>query len=169
MQTCEDPTLYRSLHVVPESLHSCIWPTEGYCICGEIAGNLSILKLCANFKKFHVQTIKLKWSFHHHNSKKSNTQQNNLKQLMIIQISKLWAWILLLISISASILLSSIVFLITELEPIDEMESIKKDKIQLNWSIDNMMFQIDLEGVSSSNLQILRQSHICVEVLNQKN
>ena len=31
-----------------------------------------------------------------------------------------------------------------------------------------MMFQIDLEGVSSSNLQILSQSHICVEVIKSK-
>ena len=46
----------------------------------------------------------------------------------------------------------------------------KKDKIQLN-CIDVMVFQIDenyLEGVSSSNLQILSQSHICVEVIKSK-
>ena len=122
------------------------------------------------FQKFTCSNCQTKVKFHRHKSKKSNNQQDNLKQLMIIQISKFWAWILLLISISASILLSSIVFVITNLEPIDEMESIKKDKIQLN-CIDVMVFQIDenyLEGVSSSNLQILSQSHICVEVIKSK-
>ena len=122
------------------------------------------------FQKFTCSNCQTKVKFHRHKSKKSNNQQDNLKQLMIIQISKFWAWILLLISISASILLSSIVFVITKLEPIDEMESIKKDKIQLN-CIDVMVFQIDenyLEGVSSSNLQILSQSHICVEVIKSK-
>ena len=45
-----------------------------------------------------------------------------------MQISKHWAWILLLISISVSVVLSSIIFVVTELVSIGEMESIREVK-----------------------------------------
>lgn len=84
-----------------------------------------------------------------------------------MQISKHWAWILLLISISVSVVLSSIIFVVTELVSIGEMESIREVKSKFEHSI----LQIDeeyLEGVSSSNLKLLNNSHVCVEVIDRQ-
>ena len=69
-----------------------------------------------------------------------------------------------------SILLSSIVFVITKLESIAELESIKRYVTKDSLSIAHVQIDEDyLRGVSSSNLQLLSRTHICVEVFSKMN